>query len=269
MTRFIIAPQWQGSVSSRAMLLVDGATAIAGDLPRSACTHVEVPLEAGESLGTAVRRLSALQHTRRLLDEELGASDEHALVVGGDCGVAVAAIAHAAARHPDIVAVWCDAHGDLHTPESSPTGAFGGMALRAALGEGEPALTGSGLTPERTVLVGARDLETSEDDYLAATGMRHLFAESLADPDALVQAVGDAAAVYVHIDLDVLDPTEMTGVNMAVPFGAHAAELVTAIGRLRAHAPLVGASLTGFAPVTPDAAVDDLGTILRLVGALA
>ncbi|MEQ6896811.1 arginase family protein [Microbacterium sp. KR10-403] len=269
MTRFIIAPQWQGSVSSRAMLLVDGAAAIAGDLPRSACTHVEVPLEAGESLGTAVRRLSSLQHTRRLLDEELSASDEHALVVGGDCGVAVPAIARAAARHPGLVVVWCDAHGDLHTPESSPSGAFGGMALRSALGEGEPSLAGSGVTADRTVLVGARDLEQAEEDYRDASGMRHLFAESLADPDALAQAVGDAEAVYVHVDLDVLDPTEMTGVNMAVPFGARAAELVAAIARLRERVPLAGASLTGFAPVTPDAAVDDLGTILRLVGALA
>ncbi|MCR2828112.1 arginase family protein, partial [Microbacterium sp. zg.Y909] len=60
MTRFIVVPQWQGSPSARAMLLVDGAEAIEGDLPRAACTRVDVPLEAGESLDTGVHRLSAL-----------------------------------------------------------------------------------------------------------------------------------------------------------------------------------------------------------------
>ena len=60
MTRFIVVPQWQGSASTRAMQLIDGAEQIAGDLPRSACTRVDVPLEAGEALGTATRRLSSL-----------------------------------------------------------------------------------------------------------------------------------------------------------------------------------------------------------------
>ncbi|HTN55759.1 MAG TPA: hypothetical protein VLZ82_06200, partial [Microbacterium sp.] len=64
MTRFLIVPQWQGSPSTRAMLLVDGANAIAGDLPRKDTTVLDVPLEAGESLGTGVRRLSALLRVR-------------------------------------------------------------------------------------------------------------------------------------------------------------------------------------------------------------
>ena len=50
MAHFVIAPQWQGSGSARAMQLIDGAEAIAGDLPASACTRLEVPVEAGESL---------------------------------------------------------------------------------------------------------------------------------------------------------------------------------------------------------------------------
>ncbi|MGN6126684.1 MAG: arginase family protein, partial [Humibacter sp.] len=58
--RFLIVPQWQGSSSSRAMQLIDGATAIAGDLPASATTFVDVPMEAGESLGTGVHRLSSI-----------------------------------------------------------------------------------------------------------------------------------------------------------------------------------------------------------------
>ena len=47
MTRFLVVPQWQGSPSARAMQLIDGANAIAGDLPRSATTVLDVPMEAG------------------------------------------------------------------------------------------------------------------------------------------------------------------------------------------------------------------------------
>ena len=60
MTRFLVVPQWQGSPAARAMHLVDGAEAIAGDLPRASTARVEVPASAGEALGTGIRRYSAL-----------------------------------------------------------------------------------------------------------------------------------------------------------------------------------------------------------------
>ena len=76
MSRFVVVPQWQGSGSSRAMQLVDGAAAIAGGLPRASCTPLEVPLEAGESLGSGVRRLSSLVHVREALERELADGSE-------------------------------------------------------------------------------------------------------------------------------------------------------------------------------------------------
>ncbi|MBD7957148.1 arginase family protein [Microbacterium sp. Sa4CUA7] len=271
MTRFVVVPQWQGSPSSRAMLLIDGAEAIAGDLPRAACTRVEVPLEAGEALGSAVQRLSALTRIQTLLAETLAPIAEPAVVVGGDCAVAVPAIAHAAARHPNLAVVWCDAHGDLHDPASSPSGAYAGMALRAVLGEVEPLATTAVVAPERIVLAGARDLDAAEEAYLLSSPLTFVPAASFDDPDALADAVAatGADAVYVHVDLDVLDPASITGVGSAVPFGVDVPALVTAIARLRDRIPLAGASLSGFAPSSPRAAVDDLGAILRVIGALA
>lgn len=269
MTRFLVVPQWQGSPAARAMLLVDGAEAIAGDLPRASCTTVEVPIEAGESLDTGVRRLSALRRVSDRLTEALESSDETALIVGGDCGVAVPAIAHAAARHPDLAVVWFDAHGDLNSPDTSPSGAFAGMALRAVyesgpLGEGAVAAS-------RVVLAGARELDDAERDELAASGIRHLTVLDLADPDALAEAVAatGADAVYVHVDLDVLDPAVLGGVALPVPFGVQLEQLTATIRALRARVPLAGSSIAGFAPASPAAAVDDLGTILRVIGALA
>lgn len=268
MTRFLIVPQWQGSPSARAMLLIDGAETIAGDLPRSACTPVEVPVEAGETLDTGIRRFSALSRVRDHLVEELGRSDEVALVIGGDCSVAVPAVAAAAATHPEVAVVWFDAHGDLHTPASSPSGAFAGMALRAVI-DGS-ALGPASVAAGRVVLVGARDLDVAEADALATLPITSLTVDE-ATPEAVVAAVEatGADAVYVHIDLDVLDPAEIQGVADPLPFGMDRAGVTAVVAALRARFPLVGSSLTGFMPSRPDAAVDDMGTILRLVGSLA
>lgn len=273
MTRFIVVPQWQGSPSSRAMQLIDGALAIAGDLPRAATTVIDVPMEAGESLGTGIHRLSALLRVRGLLAEALAGRSEPVLTIGGDCGIALAPVAHAASRAPGLVVVWIDAHPDLNAPESSPSGAFSGMALRAVLGDGaqglalEPGL----VAPSRVVLAGARSFDVAEEEFVADSGVEVVSVSALADPDSLADAVratgGDA--VYVHVDVDALDPSVITGNAHPEPFGVAVADLTAAITRLRAEFPLAGASIAGYSPASPAAAPDDLGVILRIVGALA
>lgn len=263
--RFLVAPQWQGSPSARAMLLVDGASAIAGDLPRAATTVLDVPLEAGDALGTQVHRLSSLQHIRELIAQEIAADT---VLVGGDCSVTVGALA--AIDRDDLAVVWCDAHPDLHTPDTSPSGAFSGMALRAVLGEGEPQLALSpGVPRDRVVTVGARVVDDAEEEPLS--GLTQLSVPDLDDADALAEAVAATGAtrVWVHIDVDVLDPAELAGVSTAAPFGASANALSAAIRALRARVPLAGATIAGFAPRTASDAVQDLGAILRLIGAVA
>ncbi len=267
MVRFLVVPQWQGSPAARAMLLVDGASAIAGDLPRAATTVLDVPVEAGEALGTGVRRLSALARTRELVAGHLEAGT---VLIGGDCSITVAALDTLPGGTDDLAVVWCDAHGDLHTPETSPSGAFSGMALRAILGEGEPQLALSpGIPRDRVVTVGVRNVDDAEADELDR--LRNLGVGDLDDPGALADAVQATGAqrVWVHIDVDVLDPASFTGVSAAVPFGVTPASLSTAIRELRSRVPLAGATIAGFAPRTPADAVDDLGAILRLVGAVA
>ncbi|WP_345752357.1 arginase family protein [Microbacterium rhizophilus] len=274
MARFVVVPQWQGSPSSRAMAHIDGAEAIAGDLPRSACTFVEVPLEAGEPLGTGVLRASALIRTRDALTAALDDVPTPAIVIGGDCSVSVGAIGHAVARgEGPLAVVWFDAHADLHTPDTSPSGAYAGMALRAVLGDGAAELVPSGgaVAPRQVVLAGVRMLDPEEDELLADSDLTSLTPSDLADPEALADAVAatGASRVYIHVDLDVLDPAEITGVSSPEPFGVTPAALVAAIAAVRARLPLAGATVAGFTPQTPGAAVEDLGAILRVIGALA
>ena len=267
--RFFVVPEWQGSVNARAMRLADGAEAIRGDLPSASTTHVTVPLGAGSDEGTAVRRLSAIAGTRDALALELAASSGLPIVVGGDCGVELAAVP--AAVRPDTAVLWFDAHPDLNTPESSPSGAFGGMVLRTLLGEGADALRpASPILGANVVIVGARAIDDGELEYLDAANIT-LLAPDAATPAALSAALAatGATSLYVHIDVDVLDPGELEGVSDPVPFGLTLSTLLELIGIARGALPLVGAGIAGFAPASPDAAADDLGSILRIVGALA
>jgi arginase len=268
-TRFVVVPQWQGSPAARAMLLRDGAEAIAGDLPRSSTVVLDVPLEAGDGQGTGIHRLSALRRTAALIDDALSGTTDRAIVIGGDCSVTVAAAAPHASN--DLAVVWLDAHADLNDPDTSPSGSLAGMALRALLGEVPDARPTATVAADRVVLVGARERDAAEEAYIQRTGIRDLPAQELADPAALAAAVAATGAtrVYVHLDLDVLDPADFAGSAWGVPFGARVSDLVASLQRLRDEMPIVGATIAGFAPPSAEAAVDDLGAILRLIGAVA
>lgn len=272
---FLVVPEWQGSVSSRAMSHADGAFAIHGDLPSSATVLVDVPVEAGDALGTGVHRYSAVRRVRERTAAALGSARGTPIAVGGDCGIALAPVAAAAAAHPGELAVlWLDAHPDLNTPETSPSGAFNGMVLRAIAGEGADglALEGDERVPaSRIVLAGVRAIDDGEQAFIDAEGMTVLGVDEFADPGAAIRAIEATGAtrVYVHVDLDVLDPSAIAGLSYPLPFGAEPDSLVALVREVVARFSLSGASIAGFAPASPEAAIDDLPTILRLVGALA
>lgn len=266
---FVVVPEWQSSGSSRAMRLVDGAEAIRGDLPSSATRVVEVPLEAGDSQGTGIHRMSAVATVRDRLVELLDTIPGTVITIGGDCGVELGAVGHV--LREDVAVVWFDAHGDLNTPESSVTSAFNGMVLRTLLGDGAPQLVPSpALSPDRLVLAGGRSYDPPEEEYIAERGIRSLDVDELT-PEALVAAVEatGAASVYIHVDLDVLDPSDFTGLDMPEPFGVSAPDLVAAIKALLARFPLAGAGVTEFSPPSVADAVEDMPTILRIIGALS
>lgn len=267
---FFVVPQWQGSGSSRAMRLVDGAEAIRGDLPTASTVLVDVPLGTGSDEGTPVQRLSAVVSVRNALATALGSTKGVPIVIGGDCGVELAGVERAAADGSTVV-VWLDAHPDINTPESSPSGAFHGMVVRALLGEGIPALLpATPLVPEHLILAGTRALDDAESDFVQAAGIRIIGADEL-DAESITEALrrSGASSVYLHVDLDVLDPAFLDGIGFPEPFGVTLPRLLEVIAAAKAALPLVGAGVTEFAPSSPDAAVEDLGSILRIVGALA
>lgn len=260
---FVVVPQWQGSPSSRAMRLAEGAAAIRGDLPAATTREVAVPLEAGDDQASGVARFSSLQLVRERLRDTLGELDDAAVVIGGDCGVSSAAVAHAVDRHGDLALIWFDAHPDLNSIESSPSGAYSGMVLRSIIDE-------QFVPVERVLLAGARSWDPGEDAFAAEAGIHSLTVDELSDPTALVDAVAKTGAqsVYLHIDLDVLDPSEIAGLLDPEPFGLESGALVAAIKALRARFALAGATIAAYAPAGEGDVADDAPTILRVIAAL-
>ena len=254
------------------MRLVDGAEAIRGDLPSASTRVVEVPLEAGDDQGTGVQRASSIELVRDRLAQTLSTIDGPAITIGGDCSVELGAIGHALGRDgsgSQIAVVWFDAHPDIHSVETSDSKAFHGMVVRTLLGDGPARLVPSTpLNPDRLVLAGMRAPDPGEAAYLDSVAIATLPEPT---PELLVDAVeaSGATAVYLHIDLDVLDPAEVVGVGFPEPFGLSVNGLVACIRALLERWPLAGAGITEFAPASLADAVEDLPTILRIVGALA
>jgi arginase len=152
------------------------------------------------------------------------------LVLGGDHSVAMGTLAGLARHHGSPGAViWIDAHGDLNTPASSPSGNVHGMPLAAALGLAGDAFAGPLSLPavdaRRTVLVGVRSLDPAEQALVREAGLR-VFTMSEIDRIGIERALQEAldrvsgsAFVHLSLDLDVLDPEIAPGVGTPVRGG--------------------------------------------------
>jgi len=182
---------------------------------------------------------------RRLADEVSGtlAAGDVPLVLGGDHSIAIGSLV-GSARDAEVGAVWFDAHADLNTPATTPSGNVHGMPLAAALGLGEFAdsdwATAPGLDPENVALVGLRSVDDAEvevirDHGFAAYTMSDIDERGITDvaEEAMSEASAGVDGVHVSLDLDWLDPNEAPGVGTPVRGGvtyreAHSAMEVVA-----------------------------------------
>ncbi len=155
------------------------------------------------------------------------------VVLGGDHSLAAGSVAGAAralhARGERLGLIWVDAHGDINTPETSPSGNVHGMPVAHLLGHGDPRLQLSGaaaVRAEHTVLVGIRDLDPGERAHLRSYGVRvftmhDIDRRGLSDvmEEALVFASVGTAGLWVSYDTDVQDPVHAPGVGTPVAGG--------------------------------------------------
>jgi arginase len=149
------------------------------------------------------------------------------LVLGGCCCAHVGAVEGLAARHERLGVIWLDAHGDLNTPQSSPSGNEWGMPLRMLI-------DGGSVDARDVALVGARSLDPLEREFVAASGIH-------TEPDEVLSRVD---CVYVALDCDVAEPGELA-VFMPEPHGLRLDEIESLFAGLRRRATVVGAGFTG------------------------
>jgi arginase family enzyme len=176
---------------------------------------------------------------------EAGGQVDDALVAGrfpvlvaGDCSIAATTLPTVARHAPTAYVLWLDAHGDFNTPETSPSGYLGGMCLAAACGRWDAGLTDTTLDPLRVVLCGVRDLDGRESALLETGGVRNVRPSQLGDEL-------DGKDVYVHLDLDVLDPTVLPA-GFGVDGGLSDTGLRTLLGEVAGVSRLIGVEITDF-----------------------
>jgi arginase len=165
-----------------------------------------------------------------LLVEQAAREDSIPLVLGGDHSVALGSLAGLARAHGRGGVLWIDAHGDLNSPETSPTGNVHGMVLAAALGHAGPLFTGKdwglpAVEPGRVALVGVRSLDQGERELLKRLDAR-VFTMSDVDRLGVERAIRESLThlagpgfVHVSLDMDAVDPEVAAGVGTPVRGG--------------------------------------------------
>lgn len=157
------------------------------------------------------------------------------LVLGGDHSIAIGSVSGAAAhsrkQQKRIGCLWLDAHGDINTPETSPSGNVHGMPLAALIGQGPQELTEVGgfkpkVEPRNVALVGVRDLDTKERRLVKESGihaftMRDIDERGMRDvmAEALRFVSDDTDGAAVSLDMDFVDPSDAPGVGTPVRGG--------------------------------------------------
>ena len=168
---------------------------------------------------------------RETLDEQTAAVADalpsRPIVLGGCCCAHVGGASGVARRVGRLAVVWIDAHGDLNTPETSPSGNLWGMPFRMLL-------DGGVVAAQDAALVGARNLDPPEAEFVEQNGI----------DDSLDRTLAGVDAVYVALDLDVFDPSDVD-VLISEPDGPPTGEVEQLLRDLHARVPIAGMGVTG------------------------
>lgn len=276
----LLLPEWQGY--GLGADVHHGATALAAEWFRGEADvlTIDAPVEETAPLRVAEGVLGLASIAPRFicaLDALRRRAPERVRVAGGTCGVELAPITYLNERYGgDLAVLWLDAHADLNTPQSSPSGHFHGMVLRSLFGDGPSAIVdhiARPLTPAQVVLIGPRDLDEPESDFVRDADLALLGDDAFSDlsiVESLLRARG-FRRIYIHFDVDVLAMATFGGALLPTPRGGPTlAQASALIKHLHARFDVVGlsvlelcdrgdairqvvASLEGARPVSPPA----------------
>ncbi|WP_165423792.1 arginase family protein [Ktedonosporobacter rubrisoli] len=186
------------------------------------------------------------------------AQDEFPLILGGTCSVCMGTLS--GFDHSQSGIIWFDAHGDFNTPETSISGYFDGMSLAIATGHCYQDLWSQignsvPVAEDHTLLIGVRDLDPQEEKDLKQSQIHIASVESVqraretadfaSQLDELAMHVHD---IYLHFDLDVLDPQDEPGINFPTPGGPSLQEVEQALHMIAKRFHVKAAALTAYNP---------------------
>ena len=178
------------------------------------------------------------------------------VLLASDCSICMTTLPTVLRHVPDARVVWLDAHGDFNTPATTPSGFLGGMCLAGACGRWDTGFEGS-IDPADVVMVGARDLDGGERVELERAGV------GTAPPEKLAGAL-EGEAIYVHLDLDVLDPSEFPA-QFPAPEGLSSQGLRDLLGELAEGSRVVGLEITAFEAPEDDDERERLAAMIESV----
>jgi arginase family enzyme len=229
LTAVALGPEYQchscGREFAAGLVRVPRAWGVGGEA-MAAAAFLELPYPE-----TGVIEGETLSEQTLLLAAEL---PDRPLVLGGCCCAHVGAVeALSAGDDTTLALVWIDAHGDLNTPQTSPSGNTWGMPLRMLL-------DGGAVEPANVVLIGARNLDPPELEFIEASGLRR-------GENALGPALEGTDAVYVALDGDAVEPGALA-VFMPEPDGLALAELERLLRDVAARSQLAGLGFSGLLP---------------------
>jgi arginase len=164
------------------------------------------------------------------------------VLLAGDCSICLTTLPTAWRHRPEVRVLWLDAHGDFNTPDTTTSAFLGGMCLAGACGQWDTGFPET-IPPDRLVLAGVRDLDGGERELLERS-------EATVIGDTLetlvyVQNALDRCPVYVHLDLDVLDPASFPA-QFPAPGGLSPDKLYDVLEAVVDECELVGTEITAF-----------------------
>lgn len=212
-----------------------------------------------------------------VVDREIS-DGQFPLVLGGDHSIALGTLAGVSQHYKQLGLIWYDAHGDINTVETSPSGNIHGMPLAASLGYGHADLTSilhgeTKVKPENTVLIGIRSLDDGEKQLLRELKIKVYTmheVDRLGMPRVIAETIAylrECDGVHVSFDLDGIDPSEAPGVGTPVLGGLTYRESHLAMEMLADAGIITSAEFVEVNPMLDDKNKTAIQTV-ALVGSL-
>ncbi|MDH8677828.1 arginase [Fusibacter bizertensis] len=232
--------------------------------------------------GTNLKNLDEVARVNNLLCEKVStamSANLFPLVLGGDHSIAIGTIAGVLQHKSNLGVIWFDAHGDINTDETSPSGNIHGMPVAVSLGLGHDRLTSIGgtdkkLNTKNIVFIGCRDLDAGERKILKELGITVFTMheiDRLGMTEVMTRAIEIASngtdGIHVSFDLDSMDPVFVQGTGTRVPGGLTYRESHLALEMIAQTEKVVSAEFVEVNPII-DHKNETAKTAVALIGSL-